>query len=261
MQEDAEPRPRRRLSVLLAAAAPSRVGAGPGPPPLHPPPHPPPCTRPLHAQVDEKHGGMHPDRWSMQYAGTASFVQVKGLRPGRTYATRVSAVPQVTYPVAEVVVVPSPYSDTLLVHTLPSPPMGQPAPQLASRLKKELKVCAWMRGGLQCSAKGWHVDGEGDAIFAGWLARGSSGVTCGSGSTSMTCGWPVRLSTFISMQFRWAEPEETGGRALEYVLQVCAAPACRGGALVLCPCIISHVSVVFQCWSHLMSGFRSPCCR
>lgn len=115
-------------------------------------------------QVDDKLG-LPADRWSKQYMGTASFVQVKGLRPGRTYAARVAAVPVVTTPhqPGEVVVVPSPHSEVVTVQTLPCPPMGQPAPQLASRLKKELK-------------------------------------------------------------FKWAEPEETGGRPLEYVLEMAPAP-------------------------------------
>jgi hypothetical protein len=89
-------------------------------------------------QVDDK-AGLHPDRWSVQFSGTASFVQIKGLRPGRTYAARVVATPYVTN-LQDCVVVASPHSESVLVQTLPCPPMGQPAPQLASRLKKELKV-------------------------------------------------------------------------------------------------------------------------
>jgi hypothetical protein len=115
-------------------------------------------------QVDDKLG-LPEDRWSLQYVGTASFVQVKGLRPGRTYAARVAAVPVVTTPhqPGEVVMLRSPPSAVVTVQTLPCPPMGQPAPQLASRLKKELK-------------------------------------------------------------FKWAEPEETGGRPLEYVLEMAPTP-------------------------------------
>ncbi|KAL4434999.1 hypothetical protein ABPG77_003824 [Micractinium sp. CCAP 211/92] len=113
-------------------------------------------------QVDEKSGAIHPDRWSVQYTGTATFVQVKGLRPGRRYAARVLVQPTVTN-LLEVVVVPPPPSDVVAVETLPCAPMGQPAPQLASRAKKELK-------------------------------------------------------------FKWNEPEETGGRALEYTLEMCPAP-------------------------------------
>lgn len=113
-------------------------------------------------QVEEKSGAIHPDRWSVQYTGTASFVQVKGLRPGRRYAARVLAQPTVTN-LLEVVLVPSPPSEVVAVETLPCPPMGQPAAQLASRAKKELK-------------------------------------------------------------FKWSEPEETGGRPLEYTLEMCPAP-------------------------------------
>ncbi len=109
-----------------------------------------PCTSqyPPTFQVDEKLG-LPADRWSVQYMGSASFVQVKGLRPGRTYAARVAAVPVLTTPheAGEVVLVRSPPSEVVTVQTLPCPPMGQPAPQLASRLKKELKV-----GGRGCRA-------------------------------------------------------------------------------------------------------------
>lgn len=69
-----------------------------------------------------------------------SRLQVKGLRPGRTYAARVLVNPKVTNFAGEVVVTPCAPSETILVATMPCPPMGQPAPQLASRGKKELKV-------------------------------------------------------------------------------------------------------------------------
>ena len=90
-------------------------------------------------QVDDLSSVLRPDSWCGQYSGTASFVQVKGLRPGRSYAVRVTAVPHVSN-LPDAVVVPSPPSETVVVATLPCPPMGQPSPQLATRLKKELKV-------------------------------------------------------------------------------------------------------------------------
>lgn len=96
-------------------------------------------------QVEEKTGSIHPDRWSVQYTGTASFVQVKGLRPGRRYAARVLVQPTVTN-LLEVVVAPPPPSEVVAVETLPCAPMGQPAPQLASRAKKELKARAGRAG-------------------------------------------------------------------------------------------------------------------
>ena len=37
-------------------------------------------------------------RWSVQYSGPATYVQVKGLRPGRNYAVRVACRPIVTDP-------------------------------------------------------------------------------------------------------------------------------------------------------------------
>jgi hypothetical protein len=104
--------------------------------------HPRPSLLATPLQIDDK-AGLQPERWSVQYVGTACFVQVKGLRAGKAYAARVTAVPQVTN-LLEVVVLPSPPSDTVLVHTLPCAPMGQPAPLLASRLKKELKVSGWV---------------------------------------------------------------------------------------------------------------------
>jgi hypothetical protein len=89
-------------------------------------------------QVDDK-SALLPEGWIVQYQGTASFVQVKGLRPGRSYAARVTAVPLVTNTPGALVVA-SPPSGTQVVHTLACAPLGQPAPQLASRMKKELKV-------------------------------------------------------------------------------------------------------------------------
>jgi hypothetical protein len=107
--------------------------------------HPRPLFLALSLQIDDK-TGLQPERWSVQYVGTACFVQVKGLRAGKAYAARVTAVPQVTN-LLEVVVLPSPPSDTVLVHTLPCAPMGQPAPLLASRLKKELTAGVGARRG------------------------------------------------------------------------------------------------------------------
>ena len=115
-------------------------------------------------QVDNKKA-LHPDRWSVQYVGAASFVHVKGLMPGTQYCCRVIAVPSVTNGNAEVST--SLPSETTLVETLPCPPKGQPMPQLASRLKKELKVgvalglspCAGRLPGLSCKlcALGCHL--------------------------------------------------------------------------------------------------------
>lgn len=123
-------------------------------------------------QVEEKSGAIHPDRWSVQYTGTASFVQVKGLRPGRRYAARVLAQPTVTN-LLEVVLVPSPPSEVVAVETLPCPPMGQPAAQLASRAKKELKVGPWAgQPGVQpptlrAASTGRHVGVEPTAAGRG----------------------------------------------------------------------------------------------
>lgn len=142
--------------------------------------------------MDDK-GGLHPERWSVQYLGAASFVQVKGLRPGRCYAARATALPHVTsvHPGLEVVVVPSPPSDTLLVNTLPCPPMGQPSPQLASRLKKELKV----GGPGWCACMGWR--GLVQALGRGYAAPHASlcGMLHGSLPTLNECLLPSYLPT------------------------------------------------------------------
>lgn len=137
-------------------------------------------TMRLRLQVDDK-GALHSDRWSAQYTGTASFVQVKGLRPGRSYAARVTAVPQVIN-MPEAVVVASPPSDIMLVQTLPCPPMGQSAPQLASRMKKELKV-----GG-----DGHIRSGCGAGLYSGTacLAHTHSSAQAGFAVQHGTPAWP-----------------------------------------------------------------------
>lgn len=150
-------------------------------------------------------GQLHPERWSVQYLGTACFVQVKGLRPGRSFAARVTAVPLVTGSTdLEVEVVRSPPSDTMLVATASCPPMGQPAPQLASRLKKELKVCA-----------GWWC------AWSGRLGYERRRAQAGHGYIPAAVAQPRVLLTLPARpQFKWAEPEESGGRPLEYEFEV-----------------------------------------
>lgn len=163
--------------------------------------------------------GLPEDRWSKQYMGTASFVQVKGLRPGRTYAALVAAVPVVTTPhqPGEVVVVPSPHSEVVTVQTLPCPPMGQPAPQLASRLKKELKVGGhtWL---IFTATRGMlllHASSQRQAAQLSMCRTGLSKCR----PPSCFAALPAVVLPY-HLQFKWAEPEETGGRPLEYVLEV-----------------------------------------
>lgn len=98
----------------------------------------------------------------LQYVGQATYVQVKGLRPGRRYAVRVACRPQVEDP--EVVVELAEPSPVALVCTPPTPPGPLAVPGLAGRQKRQLT-------------------------------------------------------------YKWAEPEETGGRPiLEYQLQMLPPP-------------------------------------
>lgn len=78
------------------------------------------------------------DRWSVQYSGPATYVQVKGLRPGRNYAVRVSCKPVVTDPL--VVLDLAAPSDILLVQTPATPPCAPLAPALAIRQRNSLKL-------------------------------------------------------------------------------------------------------------------------
>lgn len=77
------------------------------------------------------------ERWSVQYSGPATYVQVKGLRPGRNYAVRVVCRPIVTDP-AVVVELADP-SEILLVRTPATPPAAPAVPQLAVRQRNLLK--------------------------------------------------------------------------------------------------------------------------
>lgn len=77
------------------------------------------------------------ERWSVQYSGPATYVQVKGLRPGRNYAVRVVCRPIVTDP--SVVVELADPSEILLVRTPATPPAAPTTPQLAVRQRNSLK--------------------------------------------------------------------------------------------------------------------------
>ena len=83
-------------------------------------------------QPDVKDG-----RWSIQYSGPATYVQVKGLRPGRNYAVRVVCNPKVTDPKVSVQLADP--SDLLLVSTPPTPPSAPAPPTLAVRQRNSLK--------------------------------------------------------------------------------------------------------------------------
>lgn len=103
---------------------------------------------------------MDEDRWSIQYLGPATYVQVRGLRPGRRYAVRVSCRPVVSDD--SVVVQLAPPSEVLVVDTPATPPDAPPAPVLATRLKNTLKVRG--RGG----GRGSRVERGKSAGGAAW---------------------------------------------------------------------------------------------
>ena len=77
------------------------------------------------------------ERWSVQYSGPATYVQVKGLRPGRNYAVRVVCRPIVTD--SEVIVEEAPPSEILLVRTPATPPCAPALPTLSVRQRNALK--------------------------------------------------------------------------------------------------------------------------
>ena len=78
------------------------------------------------------------ENWSTQYAGPATYVQVKGLHPGRTYALRVSCEPVVTDP--NVMVKVAPPSEPLIVKTKATCPSAILPPSLVLRQKTALKL-------------------------------------------------------------------------------------------------------------------------
>ena len=78
------------------------------------------------------------DRWSVQYSGPATYVQVKGLRPGRNYAVRVVCQPVVTDPIVMVQLAPP--SDILLVRTTATAPSAPAPPTLTGRQRNSLKL-------------------------------------------------------------------------------------------------------------------------
>jgi len=90
-------------------------------------------------EVDADNGApnFREDRWSIQYSGAATYVQVKGLRPGRNYAVRVICKPVVTDPVVMVQLAPE--SDILVVRTPATPPSAPEPPVLAIRQRNSLK--------------------------------------------------------------------------------------------------------------------------
>ena len=92
-------------------------------------------------QVDVNQLTGEPDirgkRWSVQYSGPATYVQVKGLRPGRNYAVRVVCKPLITDPT--VILEAAPPSELLLVRTPATPPHAPPAPTLTVRQRNLLK--------------------------------------------------------------------------------------------------------------------------
>lgn len=77
------------------------------------------------------------NRWSVQYSGPATYVQVKGLRPGRNYAVRVVCRPVITDPT--VIVEAAQPSELLLVRTPATAPNAPPAPTLTVRQRNLLK--------------------------------------------------------------------------------------------------------------------------
>jgi hypothetical protein len=94
------------------------------------------------------------DRWSVQYLGPATYVQVKGLRPGRRYAVRVAC--QAVVADETVLVQLAQPSDVLILSTPATPPDAPAPPGLANRARNSLKVggclpCCRLPGARGCN--------------------------------------------------------------------------------------------------------------
>jgi hypothetical protein len=88
-------------------------------------------------EVDGNTAQPREDRWSKQYSGPITYVQITGIRPGRNYAVRVHCNPLVEDP--EVLVQLAPPSASLFVSTPPTPPSAPAAPTLSVRQRNLLK--------------------------------------------------------------------------------------------------------------------------
>lgn len=75
----------------------------------------------------------------VQYLGPATYVQVKGLRPGRRYAVRVCCQPIVSD--ETVVVCLAKPSEVVVLETPATLPDAPLPPVLANRQRNQLKVC------------------------------------------------------------------------------------------------------------------------
>lgn len=91
----------------------------------------------VEVNADTGEADIKEERWSIQYSGPATYVQVKGLRPGRNYAVRVACRPIVTDP--EVFIELAAPSEILLVRTPATPPSAPLLPTLSVRQRNALK--------------------------------------------------------------------------------------------------------------------------
>jgi len=91
----------------------------------------------VEVNADTGEADIKEERWSVQYSGPATYVQVKGLRPGRNYAVRVACCPIVTDP--EVSIDLAAPSEILLVRTPATPPSALALPTLSVRQRNALK--------------------------------------------------------------------------------------------------------------------------
>lgn len=92
----------------------------------------------ISGDFDVKKINVGENRWTAQYSGPATHVQVKGLHPGRTYALRVLCKPEVKDP--NVVLQLAPPSEVLLIRTKATSPSVMLPPMLAARKRRSLKL-------------------------------------------------------------------------------------------------------------------------
>lgn len=180
-------RPARAASAHAGAAC-RRTLAQPTPPARWQSPHPPgPLTS-----------------WRLQYMGPATYVQVKGLRPGRWYAVRVECQPVVSD--TSVVLELAQPSPVLLVATPPTLPEAPAAPGLASRARNTLKVGGGRGGKTSCRGRPAAGLPAGPGLLsllhlllpaAGlqWQRARGEGRLSRAGAGRGMCAWPAALLT------------------------------------------------------------------
>jgi len=142
-------------------------------------------------------------------------VQINNLRPGRTYAFRVTPLP---FSDAYLAIPPQPPSPAVSFSTVPTAP-GQPhAPQLVARARNSLKVRALLVDPA-LTPFDWHLASLAALVLPAKNSQRTRLWVCietcnepGEQILGMAHLQQRHICGAPGLQFRWAEPEETGGR-------------------------------------------------